>query len=157
MKSCSRRVGAINSYTTSSIALNETSSSILVRTSHPICQRLLDQFLTRLQCRRICEDPAHYSSETTPWSALTCQRFGRLRPVATTVWLSLFKHRRQAASDQSADRSAHSKKLPLSCSELSEVRDAPRSSHPERVKSEPSNPFRVQKILILIWFPACYA
>ena len=57
--------------------------------------------------------PRLTSSEITPWSALTCQRFGRLRPVATTVWLSLFKHRRQAASDQSADRSAHSKKLPL--------------------------------------------
>src|SRR5438309_5164501 len=121
MKSCSQRAAVIGSYTTSSIGLNETSSSIPVRTSPPIYQRLLEQFLTRRQCRRICDDPAHYSSEITPWSALTCQRFGRLRPVATTVWLSLFKHRRQAASDQSADRSAHSKKLPLSCSELSEV------------------------------------
>src|SRR2546421_8827685 len=55
----------------------------------------------------------NHQREATPWSALTCQRFGRLRPVATRVWLSLFKHRRLAASDQSADRSAHSKKLPL--------------------------------------------
>src|SRR6266851_2020725 len=55
MKSCSQRAGVINSYTTSSIGLNETSSSIPVRTSHPICQRLLDQLPTRQQCRRICE------------------------------------------------------------------------------------------------------
>src|SRR2546426_10601903 len=113
MKSYSRQAGVIGSYTTSSIGLNEISSSIPVKTSHLICQRLLDQFPTRRQCRRICDAPAHYSSETTPWSALTCQRFGWLRPVATTVWLRLFKHRRQAASDQSADRPAHSKKLPL--------------------------------------------
>src|SRR5688500_15646092 len=50
----------------------------------------------------------------TFWSALTCQRFGRSRPVAATVSLSLSNPRRQAASVQSADRSAHSKKLPAS-------------------------------------------
>jgi len=49
----------------------------------------------------------------TLWSALTCQRFGRSRPVAATVALSQSKLRRQAASDQSGDRSPHSKELDL--------------------------------------------
>src|SRR5438128_12431569 len=67
----------------------------------------------RFRFRSKCKGSSEQVTVATPWSALTCQRFGRLRPVATTVWLSLFKHRRQAASDQGADRSAHSKKLPL--------------------------------------------
>src|ERR1700687_3910435 len=66
MKSCSQRAGAINSYTTSSIGLSETSSSIPVRTSHPNCQRLLDQCLTRRQCRRICDKEQEYGEHEPP-------------------------------------------------------------------------------------------
>jgi len=46
------------------------------------------------------------------WSAVTCHRFGRSRPVATMVRLSLLQGlRRQAAEGQSGDRSPHSKEL----------------------------------------------
>ncbi len=44
--------------------------------------------------------------EGSPWSALTCQRFVWRRPVAAGE--TLIKSRRQAATDQSGDRSPHS-------------------------------------------------
>ena len=49
------------------------------------------------------------------WSAVTCHRFSRSRLVATfCVYAPFLKTcRRQAAADQSADRSAHSKSILL--------------------------------------------
>lgn len=45
------------------------------------------------------------------WSALTCQRFGSLRPVAAGDEVAFNRRlRRQVADYQSGDRSPHSKK-----------------------------------------------
>jgi hypothetical protein len=55
--------------------------------------------------------PPHGSGWDFFWSALTCQRFGRSRPVAADGSFEFTDSAgRQAALDQSADRSAHSKK-----------------------------------------------
>jgi hypothetical protein len=61
---------------------------------------------------------------STLWSALTCQRFGRSRIVATMLVGLLQRVRRQAATDQSGDRSPHSKGLTT----LSEVPEVCRTS-----------------------------
>jgi len=45
------------------------------------------------------------------WSAVTCHRFGITRPVAASAGYVPADHRRQAASDQSGDRSPHSKEF----------------------------------------------
>src|SRR5688572_13010714 len=55
------------------------------------------------------------------WSALTCQRFGRLRPVAAWRGVSLTQKRRQAAANQSGDRSPHSKNTGLFGGEFLQV------------------------------------
>ncbi len=44
------------------------------------------------------------------WSAVTCYRFYRPRLVAAILEAELASSRRQVAADQSADKSAHSKK-----------------------------------------------
>src|SRR5882724_4074379 len=56
MKSCSPRVAAISSCTTSSIGLSETSSSILVRISLRNCPRPPPPCLHPRRCRRICNN-----------------------------------------------------------------------------------------------------
>ncbi len=75
--------------------------------------QFVDKFRRRMGRRlRQTLGSSDQAEASTLWSALTCQRFGRSRLVATTFYLRLSQRmRRQDAADQSGDRSPHSKEL----------------------------------------------
>jgi len=62
-----------------------------------------------LDPEKIASEQEKIAPDRKLFSAVTCHRFGRLRPVAAFGGFEYLRKRQQAAAGQSADRSAHSK------------------------------------------------
>ena len=86
----------------------------------------------RVHPKAITSKQAIGGQPSTIWSAVTCHRFGLRRPDAVIADRLYQRWSRQAATDQSADRSAHSKQLQNNCSNASSTDFTPTTRTPIR-------------------------